>query len=85
MFYSTFCCFQHINGNSQKQGTDSSVNNNLRHGSSTVSQHAHEHVQGLVQDCFNSSALAMGLLQSCTKPSTILINVVEIPHLRIIV
>ena len=25
---------------------------------------------GLVQDCSNSSALAMELLQSCTKPST---------------
>ena len=24
---------------------------------------------GLVQNCGNSSALAMGLLQSCTKPS----------------
>ena len=27
------------------------------------------HVDGLVQDCSNSSALAMELLQSCTKPS----------------
>ena len=26
-------------------------------------------VDGLVQDCSNSSALAMELLQSCTKPS----------------
>ena len=25
---------------------------------------------GLVQDCSNSSALAMELLQSCTKPSS---------------
>ena len=27
------------------------------------------HVDGLVQDCSNSSALAMELLQSCSKPS----------------
>ena len=27
------------------------------------------HVKGLVQDCSNSSALAMELLQACTKPS----------------
>ena len=27
------------------------------------------HVDGLVQDCSNSSALAVELLQSCTKPS----------------
>ena len=30
----------------------------------------HSHIDGLVQDCSNSSALAMELLQSCTKPST---------------
>ena len=29
----------------------------------------HAHVDGLVQDCSNSSVLAMVLLQSCTKPS----------------
>ena len=28
------------------------------------------HIDGLVQDCSNSSALAMELLQSCTKPLT---------------
>ena len=28
-----------------------------------------EYIDGLVQDCSNSSALAMELLQSCTKPS----------------
>ena len=28
-----------------------------------------DHVDGLVQDCSNSSALAMELLQSCAKPS----------------
>ena len=27
------------------------------------------HIDGSVQDCSNSSALAMELLQSCTKPS----------------
>ena len=29
-----------------------------------------EHIDGLAQDCSNSSALAMELLQSCTKPWT---------------
>ena len=29
------------------------------------------HTNGLVQDCSNSSALAMELLQSCTEPSTL--------------
>ena len=29
------------------------------------------HVDGLVQDYSNSSALAMELLQSCTKPSVL--------------
>ena len=29
----------------------------------------HAYIDGLVQDCSNSSALAMELLQSCTKPS----------------
>ena len=28
-----------------------------------------QHIDGLVQDCSNSSASAMELLQSCTKPS----------------
>ena len=27
------------------------------------------YIDGLVQDCSNSSVLAMELLQSCTKPS----------------
>ena len=27
------------------------------------------HIDGFVQDCSNSGALAMELLQSCTKPS----------------
>ena len=29
----------------------------------------HDKINGLVQDCSNSSALAMELLQSCAKPS----------------
>ena len=32
-----------------------------------------EHIDGLVPDCSNSIALAMELLQSCTKPSTYLL------------
>ena len=28
-----------------------------------------QHIDGLVQDCSNSSVLSMELLQSCTKPS----------------
>ena len=28
----------------------------------------HNYIDGLVQDCSNSSVLAMELLQSCTKP-----------------
>ena len=31
--------------------------------------HVVKHIDGLVQDCSNSSALAMELLQCCTKPS----------------
>ena len=33
------------------------------------------HVDGLVQGCSNSSALAMRLLQSCTKPSICSLNI----------
>ena len=32
------------------------------------------YIDGLVQDCSNSSALAMELLQSCTKPSIYLLH-----------
>ena len=32
------------------------------------------HIDGLVQDCSISSALAMEILQSCTKPSTIALD-----------
>ena len=35
------------------------------------------HVDGLVQDCSNSSALAMELLQSCTKPSMSCIQLIN--------
>ena len=35
---------------------------------STSLQHSEEHIDGLVQDCSNSIALAMELLQSCTNP-----------------
>ena len=38
-----------------------------------MSEHE-EHIDGLVQDCSNSSALAMELLQSRTKPSMYLIH-----------
>ena len=42
------------------------------------------HMDGLVQDCSNSSALAMELLQSCTKPSVLSINTLRLgqngPH-----
>ena len=31
--------------------------------------HVRKHIDGLVQDCSNSSALAVELLHSCTKPS----------------
>ena len=34
-----------------------------------IIKHLPEHIDGLVQDCSNPSALAMELLQSCTKPS----------------
>ena len=36
---------------------------------------AHVYIDGLVQDCSNSNALAMELLQSCTKPSMYLLSV----------
>ena len=32
------------------------------------------HVDGIMQDCSNPSALAMRLLQSCTKPSIWSVN-----------
>ena len=39
---------------------------------------AHKDIDDLVQDCSNSNALEMELLQSCTKPS---IYQMEIPVL----
>ena len=34
-----------------------------------------EHIGGLVQDCGNSTALAMELLQSCTKPQIYFLHI----------
>ena len=34
-----------------------------------IYSHCIAYIDGLVQDCSNSSVLAMELLQSCTKPS----------------
>ena len=34
-----------------------------------LKKHFQDYIYGLVQDCSNSSALAMELLQACTKPS----------------
>ena len=42
--------------------------------SSEISNEQRNHIDCLVEDCSNSSALAMELLQSCTKPSTLAIN-----------
>ena len=44
-----------------------SASNSLLHA--ILSYHVILNIDGLVQDCSNSSALAMELLQSCTKPS----------------
>ena len=41
--------------------------NTLSHYQTTDGS-VHWNIDGLVQDCSNSSALAMELLQSCTKP-----------------
>ena len=38
---------------------------------------------GLVQDCSNSSALAMELLQSCTKPAMPGLSSIGIPIIKI--
>ena len=45
------------------------VNNNRSGIPHTCFWHSSHHINGLVQDCSNSSALAMELLQSWTKPS----------------
>ena len=43
--------------------------NNMENSSRLTGVHCDFYFDGLVQDCSNSSALAMELLQSCTKPS----------------
>ena len=43
--------------------------------------HKEEYIDGLVQDCSNSSALAMELLQSCTKPLMYTLDEYEIVSL----
>ena len=43
------------------------------------------HIDGLVQDCNNSSALAMELLQSYTKPSIWLSSLGRTKHFTLIV
>ena len=41
-----------------------------RHGiDQVVKEYSERHIEGLAQDCSISSALAMDLQQSCTKPS----------------
>ena len=40
--------------------------------------HAFAHIDGLVQDCSNPSALAMELLQFCAKPSICLSTIVTL-------
>ena len=43
-----------------------------------------QNIDGLVQDCSNSDALAMELLQSCTKPSIWLSKEKTIKHITCI-
>ena len=40
----------------------------MQHVGVRVAMGDKEYIDGLVQDCSNSSALAMELLQSCAKP-----------------
>ena len=42
-----------------------------------------KNIGGLVQDCSNSSALAMELLQSCTEPSTYRLGLVVVGFLEL--
>ena len=35
------------------------------------------HINGLVQDCSKSIALAMELLQSCTKPLILIMHIMD--------
>ena len=54
----------------------------LKHRDSHHTDKAVEHLDSLMQDCSNSSALAMELLQSCIKPSMLsLYNVIRIQML----
>ena len=48
--------------------------NNEGISDTTNSPKSAQYIDGLVQDCSNSSALAMELLQSCTKPSISLLE-----------
>ena len=41
------------------------------------------YIDGLVQDCSNSSALALELLQSCTKPSMYTYIYCTVKHLEV--
>ena len=46
------------------------LSSKYKHLQSTVAWRVYQdHTDGLVQDCSNSGALAMELLQSCSKPS----------------
>ena len=47
------------------------MNWSLHQVHTTVQWNLHVQFKGLVQDCSNSSALAMELLQSCNMPSNI--------------
>ena len=46
----------------------------------TLDYYFEDHIDGLVQDCSNSSVLAVQLLQSCTKPSISRIDILSIFH-----
>ena len=43
---------------------------NIRHVTIEDDYSLPHHIDGLAQDCSNSSAIALELLQSCAKPST---------------
>ena len=58
--YSTFRSFMTIYEEVDKRGVDKIVNK------TTSMEFVCVHIDGLVQDCSNSSALAMESLQSCT-------------------
>ena len=58
--YSTFRSFMTIYEEVDKRGVDKIVNK------TSSMKFVSIHIDGLVQDCSNSTALAMELLQSCT-------------------